>query len=409
VESATGGVYAHDFAADAPTALPVYVPGAAGTCVGCHAISNDGQRAVVATAAPAGADAFGADAGTMRTELVDLATRAGIAAAPASPGFQAFTSDHTWMVASAYTTQRNTGFDVYDQLGALVTQAPLGGILGTQPTFAPNDRLLMFVVPQDNTISKVGDHHFMGGSIFTASFDPTSGALGPPNVILHAPNVALSDGGGGGRSFYYPSIDPTGAFIMFDEANGGDAFFNAGARVKLLHNDGQSGGSPIDLPALNTADNISNSWPRFSPAIDSYRARKIIWVTFTSTRDYGLRLAGNGALPSCYPPGSPGYDEPQGASDAACARPQIWMAAVVVEPGTELDLPDRSYPAFWLPYQDTGARNHNAQWASQIPSTFAQIADGGACVAAGGACGAAGVCCADTLCCAGTCGTTCPP
>jgi hypothetical protein len=43
-----------------------------------------------------------------------------------------------------------------------------------------------------------------------------------------------------------------------------------------------------------------------------------------------------------------------------------WMAAVIVDPDPSLDAHDRSFPAFWLPFQDVTAQNHSAQWVATV-------------------------------------------
>ena len=61
---------------------------------------------------------------------------------------------------------------------------------------------------------------------------------------------------------------------------------------------------------------------------------RLLWVTFSSNRDYGVHLA-NGPFDNCYPPDSPPYNQPQLGDKVGnfdnCAQPQIWMAAVVVD------------------------------------------------------------------------------
>ena len=54
------------------------------------------------------------------------------------------------------------------------------------------------------------------------------------------------------------------------------------------------------------------------------------------------------------------------------------MAAVIVDPDRTLDAKDRSYPAFWLPFQDVTAHNHSAQWVSTVQSGGPPGGDGGA-------------------------------
>lgn len=126
-------------------------------------------------------------------------------------------------------------------------------------------------------------------------------------------------------------------------------------------------------------------------------------MTFSSNRDYGLHLVNKG-FDNCYPPEGPTYDLPsplskQGVTYADCAQPQIWMAAVIVDPDPGADATDRSFPAFWLPFQDVNSHNHSAQWVEKVAGTPG--GDGGACGDLGASCNAN--CCPDLVCCGGLC------
>ena len=409
----TGGIYSHDFGTFDPTPTPFYTADSSGTCVGCHIVSRDGARMSLAFDDPDGDDEFS----DVHTAVLDIATKTkvGIPNNANLPGFQTFTHDHSRMIATTYTTLANKAFVVYDGDGAnlLATDTLPNNMVGTQPDMSKDDSTLVFVSPAAGTIpgNKVGDCHFMGGSLYTASFSLSTNALGTPNAILTAT---------GTQNFYYPSFAPDGSFIVFNEAddassanNDDDAFYNRKARVKILHNPPQQGDTPIDLPALNVADGLSNSWPRWSPFVGSFHGKNILWVTFSSNRDYGLHLTNKG-FDNCYPPESPAYDQPQPLSKQNttyqnCAQPQIWMAAVMVDPNRSFDNQDRSYPAFWLPFQDVNSHNHSAQWVEKVQGPPPPQNDaGGQCLPVGSTCGGdagAEVCC--QLCCNGQCAATC--
>ncbi len=87
------------------------------------------------------------------------------------------------------------------------------------------------------------------------------------------------------------------------------------------------------------------------------------------------------------------------------------MAAVIVDPDPSLDAKDRSFPAFWLPFQDVNSHNHSAQWVEKVvapptppPTDGGTDADAGpTCVELGGACGGSSFCCSDGVCCGSTC------
>ncbi len=40
--------------------------------------------------------------------------------------------------------------------------------------------------------------------------------------------------------------------------------------------------------------------------------------------------------------------------------------AKIIDPDPSLDQKDRSFPAFWLPFQDVNAHNHTAQWVERV-------------------------------------------
>jgi hypothetical protein len=328
------------------------------------------------------------------------------------------------MIASTFKTGMNGSFGVFNGDGTTLLQTDVLPTMptkmqATQPDLSKDDATLVYVVPQTMTISMAGDHHFMGGSLYASSFNATTNVLGAPMLLLQAPHDPL-DAGVGSRSFYYPSFSPPGDFVVFNDAPFGDSFYNTEARVKLIHYPPMAGDQPIDLPALNKADGLSNSWPRWSPFVQTYKGKKILWVTFSSNRDYGLHLTNNATFPNCYPPESPTYDQPQPLSkqDAGyegCAQPQIWMAAIVVDEDRSLDATDRSFPAFWLPFQDVRSHNHSAQWVEQVQGPPGQSdggsgADGSApmCGEMGASCGlAGGTCCADVVCCGAVCSDVC--
>jgi len=433
----TGGIYFHDFGTFDPTPTPFYTSGSTGTCVGCHTLSKDGVRMSLMTDDPDADDEYG----DVKTHVMDVASRTVVGGQNVGPGFQTFTHDHKMMIASTFKPMGmpapggmmtpDSSFAVWNGDGTtrVATDALPNAMHGTQPNLSWDDRTLVFVAPATGTISMAGDHHFTGGSLWSASFDASSGALGNYAAFLK------SDGT---QNFYYPDQSVDGNWVVFNENddataanNDGDCFYSRKARVKVMHFPTQAGDQPIDLGNLNVADGLSNSWPRWSPAPTSYKGKKILWVTFSSNRDYGLHLkntlagypTGGAGFDNYYPPESPMYDQPQPTSKQGVtfdnyASPQIWMAAVVIDPDRTLDAQDRSYPAFWLPFQDVTAHNHSAQWVAQVvgPPGGGGGGDGGSgsgtdaggCGELNAACGSAGgTCCTDVVCCPGASTPTC--
>jgi hypothetical protein len=449
IAGTTGGIYYHDFGTFDPTPTPFYTSGAQGTCVGCHTLSKDGMRMALMTDDPDADDEYG----DVSTHTMDVGSRTVIGGKNIGPGFQTFTHDHLLLIASTFKTNMNKSFAVWNGDGtAQLATDPLvvngTQIQGTQPNLSADDKTLVFVQPAAGTISMAGDHHFLGGSLWSAHFDTSTYALTAFTELLAA---------GAGQSFYYPDQSPDGNWVIFNETDGttpanndGDCFYSRQARVKIMHFPPQPGDTPLDLPNLNVADGLSNSWPRWSPFVQEYKNHHIVWVTFSSNRDYGLHLKNtvNGypqgspltdgsavSFDNYYPPESPSYDQPQPATKQGItfdnyAAPQIWMAAIVVDPDRSLDATDRSYPAFWLPFQDVTAHNHSAQWVATVQGpppagdggtsggdggtsggdggSGTDGSSGGTCNEVGGPCGSgAGTCCSDVVCCSGSCQYSC--
>ena len=420
----TGGIYSHDFGTFDPTPTPFYVDNTSGTCVGCHNVSRDGIRMSLAYDDPDGDDEFGDEHGA----VLDIPTKTKLGAGTTFgnyPGFQTFTHDHAKMIASTYKTNANAGFAVFDaNLITLLTTSTLPtGMQGTQQDLSKDDGALVFVVPASGAIAgnNEGDIHMTnGGALYTSSFTSSTNVFGTPQAFLKPT---------GSQTFYYPSFSPTvdsastcttcGGWVIFNEAddsssanNLNDSFYNRRARVKIMHYPAMTSDAPLDLGAVNVADGFSNSWPRWSPFVSSFHGHNILWITFSSNRDYGLHLSNKG-FDNCYPPEGPSYDQPQplskqGVTYQDCAQPQIWMAAVDIDADRTLDTSDRSFPAFWLPFQDVTAHNHSAQWVEKVTAPPPPGDGGGMCLPIGSACesdAGTGVCC--QVCCYGTCEGSC--
>src|ERR1019366_4811065 len=255
--------------------------------------------------------------------------------------------------------------------------------------------------------SRTDDDHIFGGSLNTMTY--SGGVFGPATPFLAAP----------AQNNYYPSYSPDGQLVIFDRAPlvgtaatltacaGGfcpnDSFSNRSARVMLMKS-AAPGSLPIDLEAANgspaaTPLPFSNSWPKWSPFLQNFKGDKLLWIAFSSTRDYGLRVrnhvSGAGQY-QCYPADS--YEQPGTAHHSSfapqCQQPQIWMAAVDVSTAIADVAKDPSRPGFWLPFQDVTTHNHTPQWTQNT----APPPDAGACVQNGNSCTQGGTCCAGLVC-----------
>ena len=373
----TGGIYRHDFGATAAAAEPFLTAAGTNTCVGCHTLSRDGKRMTV------GFDDADADDEYLDIdlELVDVASKSVIKSG-LGPGFTAFSPDHRRLLTTEGRCLSVTALFYRrdgDSGAPLLPDATIAGVNGqvvTQPDWTRDGKLVYFVGPGELLPVMAGprlgllkdDRHFSGGSIYRTPYDGASDSFGAAQVVITA---------AAGENNYYPSVSPDGRFLVFNRVSktgttiaSRDAYNNPNARLWALFLGGMGTASPVDMQRANEGDGLTNSWPRWSPFIQSYQGKPLLWVTFSSTRDYGLRVQNRDSAgaprSNCYPPGSP--EDPAGSMTAGfddCAQPQIWMAAVAL---TELEQmsTDPSFPAFWLPFQDATSHNHLAQWTEEI-------------------------------------------
>jgi hypothetical protein len=336
-------------------------------------------------------------------------------------GFQAFSPDHTRILFSNgspsnpptggqkffYQRDINNGDLGNENLVAHYGTHPDWTKDGTFVYYTSTDTLISWL-PHPASTAEVNDDHFSGGSIFKIPYNSANMTFGTP--------VAVIQSAGANENNYYPSVSPDGNFLVWNRAvasgsgdmQGLDGFNNPKAQLYAQYLAG--GGQPVLMARANVAEGLTNSWPRWSPFIQQYQGKPLLWVTFSSTRDYGLRVHNqnvpaneNGPTQNCYPPDSPEAPCPNGAnchydcagcaantfcandSDGSacpgggtgcscqyipqCNHPQIWMAAVSLS-DLEFSSTDPSYPAFWLPFQNINAHNHIAQWTEVVQPTM---------------------------------------
>jgi hypothetical protein len=377
-----------------------------GTCNGCHVLSRDGQRMVINSDDDDSDDEYG----DVTSSLVDVGNKMVIGSSgfggggPA--GFQTFSADHSLYLATTGDGSGQPGFGGFGGGGTAIMpdqfflydgntgmQGTPPGVTGgtmasqrvTMPDWSADNRNIVYVLPvQAGSPTWQGDDsHVLGGSLWTLAFDPVAKTFGPPQELLHS----------SGENNYYPGYSPDGNFIVFNQVPhqsgadfpANDSFSNPKARVFVLPT--KQGATPVDCALLNDQGDLSNSWPRWSPFIQTYKGSKLLWVTFSSTRDYGLLVRNN--IPGnvqCYPPDS--AEDPGGSHGqqfpANCKQPQIWMAAINLTTAEVMNQGDPSSPAFWLPFQDITTHNHTAQWTTTVVNT--PPPDGGTCIMGGEDC-----------------------
>jgi Tol biopolymer transport system component len=311
-----------------------------GSCVGCHALSRDGAKMVTASNGSNGANVL----------LLDVENRTPIVPYDSTPqsAFSAWSPDGSRYVG-VYGGNGAIGYDLnlFDgDDGSYLESIDVGGTTTTpanHPDWAPSaDRIVYMKVGERTGATSLAQHVYDGAiEMVTGS----GGTWSAPEVII----PAAAD-----KNHYYPTFAPDGELIVFNQSTCGgsrsnlcDSYEDPSARLWLTA--AEAGATPVELTAANApgvADEgeteLKSSFPKWSPFIfkrTGETGSRLMWVTFSSTRRYGLRE----------PPGSNGT--------------LIWMAAV--DPDA-LGAGDPSAPSFALPFQDLTTSNHTAQWTTEV-------------------------------------------
>ncbi len=312
--ASSGSVLRYDFGA--PMArTEVYAQGNIIQCAGCHVLSRDGTRISIGFGIPAPAPA----------QIFDVTSRALVGSSFAS-NFGTFSPDNSHYVASDGV--RMTLLDA--TTGHPVTGAPQ--IPGSMPDWSPNATDVVFSLSSQPPPPFGGSPgHSAPADLFLMGW--TGAGFAAQRTLLHST----------GENNYYPAFSPDGQWVLFNRSSA--TSYNApDAHLWATRSDGS--GRPVDLAAANGAGDRNNSWPKWAPFVEMYAGEltePLLWITFSSNRDYGLRLQ-------------------QSSRTADMRTTQLWMAAF--RPGRAGH--DPTTPAFWLPFQDLGSGNHIAQWTQEV-------------------------------------------
>jgi hypothetical protein len=339
-----------DFGGSTKTAVQYLTPANTDgkTCVGCHALSSDGTKLV--------ASAGGQNDG--RLLLWNVSTNMAPQPFPLmqKSQFESWSSDGSQFVGIYGDANPNhkgpANLMLFDgNTGAVTKTVDLGGLRADHPdwsknTSGPNTIAFTSVDP---TAPTTDQRPATGGIDF---IQQTGGAWGQPQKLI--PSQL-------GKNRYYPAIAPDGNLVIYDESTctsgtpmmgqapdkSCDADTDMTATIFLTS---LTGATPVALANANSpgvadmgATALTNSFPKWAPFIEQLdELRQVVWLTFSSTRQYGLRS----------PPAPASTDETTKGT-------LIWMVGMVLGPGGA----DPSFTAFCLPFQDITTSNHIAQWA----------------------------------------------
>ncbi|MDX2021415.1 MAG: Ig-like domain-containing protein [Deltaproteobacteria bacterium] len=309
-----------------------------GTCPGCHALARDGGKLVLST--------NGQNDG--RLLLFDLKTNKALVPYPLAQRsqFEAWNpsgSQFVGIFGDETDVKKNPGYGslmFFDgTTGAVQSMVKPTPYLPDHPDWSPDGNRIVFTTVGQH---KTDQQSYKGGLAYV-----TVEGAGWSAAKELLPPVA-------GKNRYYPAISPTNDFIAFNESTcpagkevDGDCDFDMDTTSKLWGLFLQGTATPVEFVNANkpgVADGaktaITNSYPKWSPFVFQLtEERKLLWMTFTSRRAYGLR--GSKVL--------------------------LWM--VGIEPAALSAGKDPSFTAFALPFQELESANHIGQWTSKIPSS----------------------------------------
>lgn len=332
--SALGVIQRFDFANPTAKAEDYLNAATAGQfiCVGCHTLSRDGKLIAAGGGEPTPAV----------YKVYDVATRAQVQPTDGGAGlgglanFTSFSPDGRYLLEGTglgQIFQRDLVNDVY--VPGNVTPGSAGAVpvaQGTEPDWSPDGRQMVYVKGQA-TMTGV-----TSGQLETLDWDGSAWST-TPNVL-----VPFS-----GANAYYPAFSPDSQWILYNNSPGNhDSYSNAGGTQGGGAGDGEmwivskDGGTPVELALANKGGKAS--WAKWVPAAMNYAGGDVLWLTFTSYRAYGLRLAEG-------------------------SQAQLWMMAIdlgKLRTSGEKNPHDPSMPPFWLPFQDMQSGNHIAQWVAKV-------------------------------------------
>ncbi len=354
-----GRIMRYDYSAGATATEPQRVLGPEqvdrnreSRCVGCHAVSRDGKKILGSVG--------GIGSGGMllydleNSQVLRAATRESDkiiqfgSFSPLGDQLVGVYGDDTTRPAFGDLLLFDTRCDAANMAtcGMVQGRIPMDGKEADHPDWSPDGSRIAY--------TEVGQH--------SSSQRPRHGA------IMY---VAKQGSGWGtaqtlvpradGKNRYNPNFAPNSDFLVYNESTcpGGnianeacDADVDPSSKMWIV---GRDGGTPILLQravargALDTRDDNAATFPRFAPFVftlseTEFGSTQIVWVTFASTRRYGLRRTPD-------------------STDSNPGGTWLWMAAVRTDALARGE--DPSFAAFALPFQNLATSNHIAIWTTR--------------------------------------------
>jgi hypothetical protein len=281
-------------------------------CVGCHVMSRPGNRIVIGKDIP----------GPAQYSMLDVGTKTSLTTGAAN--FSSFSPDE------AHLLQSNGNSIEWRDFGAGTTKSVVQ--LGTMPDWSPDGMSMVYAKPLTAPPAGFGNPGVDQAGLEQSSWN--GAGFDPPTTLVPY----------NGQNNYYPAYSPDGHWVLFARSPANhNSFDNGSAPTTQVTPDGElwaidsTGGTPVRLDTATNPGAIS--WPKWAPVKHDYYAGKVFWITFSSRRAYGLRLATD-------------------------AESQLWMVAF--DPARMAQGVDPTFAAFWLPFQDLGTGNHIGEWSVDV-------------------------------------------
>ncbi len=328
-----------------------------GNCVACHTLSRNGKR-------------LAADVGGEKLWVVDVVktippprvfTSFSNAAIPNA--WATFSPDTKRIVSASKGVLRlldgDTGGPVGGNNGVIAGPTPFG----TMPDWAPDGKHVAYVQLAANK-----DRGFTTSSV--AWLSVAGDTFSNMQVVLAST--------GAKDNYAYPMFDPTSQWLAVARGVGST---DNDPSAQIMVAAAKAGSTAQQLVRADTlvndgtvATGVQNTMPTWAPT----SADGILWVAFTSTRDYGTVLMAGSKF---------GND-----------RDQLWIAAIDM---AKLGQGDASFPAFRVPFVELSENAHRPFWAEDAfvppPATDGGVPDAGPCLTLGVDC-SKGTCCSGLQC-----------